>query len=337
MPCAAPCDRIPCSERCTKTLACGHQCPSFCGEDCPEGYCQDCGQRLDQPVDMLEFKDYSEINVNETPIIVLGCGHFFTGETLDGIVSIGDVYTIDKTGEIVGLRDLSQLAVSSRVPFCPNCKVPIRQFATKRYNRVINRVVMDETTKRFIAKGKEDLEKLEHRLIAIEEQLSSTRATDHAKSNLEWRSSANGRYTEIKRLENDARTLQKNMEIQHQPSRKLSDAIFARQQRRDVGPEEGLDTGLANLDLNARTSLPDFDKRITLGAALISIKALEIALRDKFAIAKDTPLAMNSSKSLHDQALFAVRSCKRLVTEARDAFLVRIEVGAILAFANISE
>jgi hypothetical protein len=29
MPCAAPCDSIPCSKRCPKELTCGHQCKCF--------------------------------------------------------------------------------------------------------------------------------------------------------------------------------------------------------------------------------------------------------------------------------------------------------------------
>lgn len=45
MPCAAPCDRLPCDERCAKILKCGHQCPSLCGEDCPNNLCQECGTR----------------------------------------------------------------------------------------------------------------------------------------------------------------------------------------------------------------------------------------------------------------------------------------------------
>lgn len=29
---SVPCDQLPCDERCTKILDCGHQCPSLCGE-----------------------------------------------------------------------------------------------------------------------------------------------------------------------------------------------------------------------------------------------------------------------------------------------------------------
>lgn len=53
MPCSAPCNRLPCDERCTKLLPCGHQCPSVCGEECPVNYCQECGMEPDATPDMV--------------------------------------------------------------------------------------------------------------------------------------------------------------------------------------------------------------------------------------------------------------------------------------------
>jgi hypothetical protein len=41
--------------------------------------------KLDAEVDMLEFKKYSEIDLDESPVVALACGHFFTVETLDGM------------------------------------------------------------------------------------------------------------------------------------------------------------------------------------------------------------------------------------------------------------
>ena len=35
LPCGAPCNRLPCDQRCNKILACGCRCPSLCGEECP--------------------------------------------------------------------------------------------------------------------------------------------------------------------------------------------------------------------------------------------------------------------------------------------------------------
>jgi hypothetical protein len=40
--------------------------------------------KLSAQVDMIEFKDYGEIDLEETPVVSLDCGHFFTAETLDG-------------------------------------------------------------------------------------------------------------------------------------------------------------------------------------------------------------------------------------------------------------
>lgn len=37
---------------------------------------------------MIEFKDYGEIDLDETPVVALACGHFFTAETLDGMIGV---------------------------------------------------------------------------------------------------------------------------------------------------------------------------------------------------------------------------------------------------------
>ena len=51
---------------------------------------------------------------------------------------------------------------------------------TKRYNRVINRAVMDETFKRLLVKGRAELQELETDLYDIEKKLNS------APANLTW-------------------------------------------------------------------------------------------------------------------------------------------------------
>lgn len=348
MPCAAPCDRLPCDKRCTKMLSCSHQCPSYCGEECPEGFCQECGHKGDQRVDMLEFKEYSEIDVNETPIVVLGCGHFFTGETLDGLVDISEVYSMSNTGELVALRDLSKLASSSSVPCCPDCKRPIRPFATRRYNRVINRAVMDETSKRFITRGREDLEKLERRLVGIEEDMETTQANarngrlqaDDDWNNLRKKSQAGSFDGPLMKLASDASKLRRDMDIRHQPSRKLFEAIVARRQRSHaagVSGSDSLDQRMNKLSLDAETGVPDFDRRVTLGASLIWLKAREVALQQRISMAKKAGLVTtDAQKSVQIRATRFMKDCAELIADARKAFLIRIEVGAILALAKTS-
>lgn len=133
MPCAAPCSRLPCNQRCSRTLSCGHQCPGICGEVCPEECCHVCSGKQDARIDLLEMKTYREIDVNKTPIVVLGCGHFFTAETLDGHMGMTEVYTIDAYGGFTGLQDVSAVLARS-IPRCPDCQCPVRQYATQRYN-----------------------------------------------------------------------------------------------------------------------------------------------------------------------------------------------------------
>jgi BMFP domain-containing protein YqiC len=164
------------------------------------------------------MKDYSEINLDETPIIVLGCGHFFTSESVDGLVGLDQVYTRDKDGKFEDLRDLSS-SLATAIPSCPDCKQPIRQFVTKRYNRVVNRAVMDETYKRFLAKGRIDLANLESRLNDIEHKLNSKGAFL-----LPGNAAA-----KLKALDIEALKLSKTMQAENQPMKRLMDAITASQ------------------------------------------------------------------------------------------------------------
>ncbi|EGO55979.1 hypothetical protein NEUTE1DRAFT_68071 [Neurospora tetrasperma FGSC 2508] len=324
MPCAAPCDRLPCDERCTRRLKCGHQCPSLCGEECPQGYCQICCSRKDDRVDLLEFKTYEEIDLNETPIVVLGCGHFFTAETLDGLVGMHEVYTTDKTGRYNGLKDLSVLA--NAVPSCPDCKRPIRQFATKRYNRVINRAVMDETSKRFLTSGRQQLAKLEKRLQDLEMTLERNREAFKTgpKRDLKkrWEASSN--------LSQEAKRLSRDMSLEHQPAKKLLDAVltFQLRQRAAGSLEQAMDS--LNIDDSAPASLPTsatptYDQQITLGAEMVYIKAEEVVLQDAF----------NLSQDLRDAALDVLKSCKHVVTAASAAKLPRLVIAASLSYGRI--
>lgn len=120
MPCAAPCNRLLCNERCSIKLSCEHQCPGLCGEDCPEDYCQDRSANKEARVDLLEMKTYGEIDLNETPIVFLGYGHFFTAETLDGLMGMADVYSQDEDGKFTGLQDVPA-ALARDIPRCPDC------------------------------------------------------------------------------------------------------------------------------------------------------------------------------------------------------------------------
>ncbi|PVH85104.1 hypothetical protein DL98DRAFT_568704 [Cadophora sp. DSE1049] len=82
------------------------------------------------------FKSYNEIDLDGMPIVLLGCGHLFTTESLDGMAGMSE--------------DLSS-ELAQTIPKCPDCKYAIRRHTTQRYNRVINRAAIDEMPMRFLA------------------------------------------------------------------------------------------------------------------------------------------------------------------------------------------
>ncbi|KAL3467220.1 hypothetical protein BJX64DRAFT_192492 [Aspergillus heterothallicus] len=257
LPCAAPCNRLPCSKRCTKNLRCGHQCPSVCGERCPKNYCQHCSGKGDARVDMLEFKLYSEIDLDETPIVVLGCGHFFTAETLDGHIGMQDAYQTDELGEYIGLAKSTSL--SQFVPRCPDCQIPIQQHATQRYNRVINQAVLDETSKRFIVSGNQALGEFDREIQELEaeyrkiKEMSTIRPTSHSKKGLGTSTQRSIGLT--KRIE----TFIAQVSYKEQPVRKLHDATVKAMRTAPV------DAQLTGLSINIHSTDLSPDERIVTG------------------------------------------------------------------------
>lgn len=93
---------------------------------CAEVCCHQCSNKLEARVDFLEMKSYGEIDVNKTTVVVLGCGHYFTAESLDSLLNMWEVYEVDGYGEFTGLKDVSG-ALTQSIPCCPDCKCPVRQ------------------------------------------------------------------------------------------------------------------------------------------------------------------------------------------------------------------
>ena len=320
------CNRLPCNERCTQLLKCGHRCPSLCGEVCPHNLCQECGDKGDARVDFLEWKTYSEISFNETPIIVLGCGHFFTSESVDGLVGLDEVYTKDKDGDFDGLRDVSS-SLASVMPSCPDCKQPIGQFVTKRYNRVINRAVMDETCKRFLIKGHTELKSLELRLRDIEDNLNAKSAflsTMDANLQLKEQNSV------CQNLGTEASALSKAMEAQNQPMKRLMDAIVIYQK----SSRSEIDSLSAQVKA-ANIATQKFDDQITLGARLIYIKSKEVILSHVFRVTAKLP--RQQFIKAPSTLVQVLSDCRDLITRANEGNFSRIVIAATISFAKIAQ
>ncbi|KAI2785918.1 hypothetical protein POX_h09681 [Penicillium oxalicum] len=306
---------------------CNHRCPKVChsGKSC--GHCEakcECGNKGDVRVDLVELKTYSEIDLDESPIIVLGCGHFFTSESVDGMVGLDEVYTRDKTGKFNGLRNASS-SLADNVPSCPDCKQPIRQFVTKRYNRVINRAVMDETCKRFLIDGRTRLGGLESVLDRIEDELKSDPANFLT---------GDTRHKQCANLAGMALVLGRNTAIENQPSKRLMDAIITCQKSSESDIATLL-TKMKTLNIAPR----DSDNQISLGARLLHFKAKEV-------IRSDIIRLMDSNKkSLHPPRIESnltlsswtrlSKGCRDLITQANDGHFFRISIEATIIYAKI--
>lgn len=294
MPCAAPCNRLPCNQRCSEDLACGHQCPGLCGELCPEDYCQECSDHRDSRVDLLEMKSYSEIDLSETPIVVLGCGHFFTAETLDGHMGMAEVYKQDIQGEFTGLQDVSAV-LALAVPRCPDCQCPVRQYCTQRFNRVINRAVIDEMSKRFLVNGKGELRGLERQILELEHDLEESqqeimRSVGQAVTSLtggvtparalEVTQQLRIRHKNSRNIEKAIQSFCRKVADKNQPAQKLHDATVNAARRKSI------DQLMADLSVTESFLAIPRDRRVTLGGCIAQLHAQCIILTDSLVVAQ---------------------------------------------------
>lgn len=183
MPCAVPCDILPCSLRCEEHLACGHQCPSVCGESCPStAFCQQCASTTVKQT-YVDFGSlvavgtltYQGIDLDETPVIVPACGHIILMTTMDQLMGISDHYEVSSSGVPVAFRSESLPLAVKESKSCPQCQGPLRDL--NRYNRLVKRPTLDESTKKFIVHSNKVLVPLATRLQQEETRLAKTKST----------------------------------------------------------------------------------------------------------------------------------------------------------------
>ena len=180
MPCAVPCDVLPCSERCRELLFCGHQCPSICGEACPSShYCQICAPETvkNLVVDYIMQTAYSDVDLDDDPVIVPTCGHILALSSMDGTMSMSSYYELSEEGVITALKPLPIMSAAERLKSCPLCRGPLRN--VNRYSRIVRQGLIEQATQKFIAWANRQYLPLAKRLDEEEEKLQqNTKASD---------------------------------------------------------------------------------------------------------------------------------------------------------------
>ncbi|GJP50063.1 hypothetical protein CLOM_g9207 [Closterium sp. NIES-68] len=211
LPCGAPCDRLPCERRCEKALQCGHQCPSLCGEKCPpKAFCTAAGcgaqEKREMTVDLVTLETLGEIDPDESPVLVLPCGHAYTMDTLDGHLGLNQVYLESEAsygsssgvgadgpgagsglpaGDLGGGSSCAGGGAGAKwvavLPFedgnlsalkgCPECRQPITGF--RRYGRMVNKALLDQSERKFALSCSADQEGVQRKLSRLSQVISS--------------------------------------------------------------------------------------------------------------------------------------------------------------------
>ncbi|KUI56519.1 Helicase required for RNAi-mediated heterochromatin assembly 1 [Cytospora mali] len=120
-------------------------------------------------VDFYEMMEYKDINIDETPCIFPDCGHFFTVESMDGQMDMGEHYELDERGLPVGIKPASKPFSMDEVKACSTCRGSLRNVS--RYGRMVRRAMLDEATKKFISWFTDRHLELAERLLVEEQKL----------------------------------------------------------------------------------------------------------------------------------------------------------------------
>ena len=119
-------------------MSCGHQCPSVFDEVCPQSeYCQICcgAEKSSHIVDLIEFSNYADANIDNDPIVVLPCGHHYNITTLDGVFGMAQAYSMNSNGDYVDVKPLLR-SDDVKPKCCPDCRVVVHSVG--RYGRLLN-------------------------------------------------------------------------------------------------------------------------------------------------------------------------------------------------------
>ncbi|MDI1487639.1 MAG: hypothetical protein OHK93_006909 [Ramalina farinacea] len=99
-------------------------------------------------VDYIEGRTYAEIDLDHDPCLFPDCGHVITMQSLDGQMGLSAHYEMSKDGLPTEPKSQVSAPLSVEAKGCPLCRGSLRNL--NRYNRIVKRALLDESTKRFI-------------------------------------------------------------------------------------------------------------------------------------------------------------------------------------------
>ena len=318
-------------------------------------HCQICSNSKEARVDLLEMKTSEEIDLDENPILVLGCGHLFTAESLDGLIGMTEVYEQDMNRTFTGLLNIAySLALS--VPRCPDCQCPIRHHSTQRFNQVIYRVVVNKMSKRFLVEGKAKLQNFENDITNLEvdfqysegelfellrgasgETMTHT-LLDRTPAEISTVSKKlKDRFDEARKLERRLRLFCDSVKDENQPALKLHDATISAARQKSV------DQMMIEMNINSFVPNNARDRRIIFGGRIAGIQLECIVLTDRFSTTLPLKSATPATTSFkipggvpEQVAKNFFKTCQTFIDECTEEDLPKLAVEACLYYAKVA-
>ncbi|KAI9723855.1 MAG: hypothetical protein M1828_004105 [Chrysothrix sp. TS-e1954] len=122
-------------------------------------------------VDFLEYKTYSEVDLDDDPCVIPRCGHILTKENMDGHFALNKYYEFSADGAITDIKDASlPFSYQDDMKCCPTCRGSLRDLS--RYGRLVRRALLDESTKRLVSWAHQTYLALEDTLEGIQKSLA---------------------------------------------------------------------------------------------------------------------------------------------------------------------
>ena len=151
--CCLPCNKLPCSEPCTRILMCGHLCSGLCGETCG---CLECLTGI----------------FASTAHIFLTCGHSFEVAVLDHKFGLERAFNLDKNGRILAIRQARAQSFTNSRLVCPTCGSRCKD--TRRYALLEQLCNLSDTVDRVLHKFNRKTRTLLKRMSHVRLELDRT-------------------------------------------------------------------------------------------------------------------------------------------------------------------
>ena len=214
-------------------------------------------------VDYIMQSTYGEVDLNEDPVIVPRCGHLMTLSSMDGHMDMGKYYELTDTS-VKALKSMPGTLDSDMLKVCPMCRGSLRNL--NRYNRIVRQLLLEQSTKKFIAWAMRQYVPLQMRLSDESGKLSDSmdttlalirattgtslvghgasslitleRSSFHQLSELNRFSALKDRHAPISRLRGEIRRFLRKVSEEEQPYGRVFDMV------RDLRRRQGIESSL---------------------------------------------------------------------------------------------